>query len=236
MSEINGNLFRLKFGGVLLGGTTSVSISFSKDLQETTNQDSSGKVEYHSTSGKIGAKGSFDGFYDPDGTFNAEEIIDIINNKSGLVVCQVGSTAAEYWEFSATFSDVSIDTKNDSVPTIKGSFSSSGVMLKKSNAVIIPTIIDAAAGDHILEITFNTPMVDPASFLADFGVTINATPANLTSVGIQPETFDYVYGIVFTDTLSTGQTVILSIASGNIKSVSGGTLAEVINKEVTNSL
>ena len=136
MAKIDGNLFRVKIGTVVIGGTTSCSFSVSKDLQETTNQDSSGNTEYHPTAGKIGVKGSFDGFYDPDNVLNAEELIDRIVNNSGLATIQVGqqgtgNTNGVYWEFTGLFSDVSIDAKNDSVPTIKGSFVSSGTITKK---------------------------------------------------------------------------------------------------------
>ena len=136
MAEINGNLFRVKIGTVAIGGTTSCSFTVSKDLQETTNQDSAGNTTYHPTAGKIGIKGSFDGFYDPDNALNGEELIDRILNNSGLATIQVGqqgtgNTNGVYWEFSGLFSDVSIDTKNDTCPTIKGNFVSSGVITKK---------------------------------------------------------------------------------------------------------
>lgn len=136
MAKIEGNLFRVKIATVPIGGTTSVSFSISKDLQETTNQDSAGNIEYHPTSGKIGVKGSFDGFYDPDNVLNADEIIDRLLNNSGLAIMQVGQQGSSntnqiYYEFTGLFSDVSIDAKNDSIPTIKGSFVSSGSIVKK---------------------------------------------------------------------------------------------------------
>lgn len=135
MSKIDGNLFRVKIGTVAIGGTTSASFSVSKELQETTNQDSAGNIEYHPTAGKIGVKGSFDGFYDPDHVLNAEELSDRIINNSGFATIQVGqqgigNTNGVYYQFTGLFSDVSIDAKNDSVPTIKGSFVSSGVITK----------------------------------------------------------------------------------------------------------
>jgi len=136
MAKIDGNLFRVKIGTVVIGGTTSASFSISKDLQETTTQDSAGYTEYHPTAGKQGVKGSFDGFYDPDNVLNGEELIDRILNNSGLATIQVGqqgtgNTNGVYYEFTGLFSDISIDAKNDSVPTIKGSFVSSGVVTKK---------------------------------------------------------------------------------------------------------
>lgn len=136
MAKVDGNLFRVKIGMVPIGGTTSVSYSISKELQETTTQDSSGNTEYHPTAGKIAVKGSFDGFYDPDNVLNGEELVDRILNNSGLATVQVGqqgagNTNGVYYEFSALFSDVSIDAKNDSVITLKGSFVSSGTITKK---------------------------------------------------------------------------------------------------------
>jgi len=136
MSEINGNLFRIKIGMIPIGGTTDVSFTVSKELQETTNQDSAGNITYHPTAGKIGVKGSFSGLYDPDNALNGEELVDRILNNSGLATIQcgqqgTGNTNGVYWEFSALLSDVSIDTKNDSCPTVKGNFVSSGVITKK---------------------------------------------------------------------------------------------------------
>lgn len=136
MAKIDGNLFRVKIGTVAIGGTTSCSFQISKDLQETTNQDSAGNIEYHPTAGKQGVKGSFDSFYDPDHVLNGEELIDRILNNSGFATVQVGqqgegNTNGVYYEFQALFSDISIDAKNDSVPTVKGSFASSGVVTKK---------------------------------------------------------------------------------------------------------
>src|SRR5574343_53101 len=136
MSKIDGNYFRVKLATVDIGASTDCSYSISKDLQETTNQDDGGNTTYHPTAGKIGVKGSFSGFYDPDHVLNAEELIDRIINNSGFATIQVGqmgtgNTNGVYWQFLGLFSDVSIDAKNDSVPTIKGSFVSSGAITKK---------------------------------------------------------------------------------------------------------
>ncbi|NMC34458.1 MAG: hypothetical protein GYA36_18705 [Veillonellaceae bacterium] len=136
MAEINGNLFRVKIGTVAIGGTTDCSFTVSKELQETTNQDSAGNITYHPTAGKLGVKGSFGAFYDPDNALNGEELIDRLLNNSGLATVQVGqqgtgNTNGVYYEFSALFSDVTIDAKNDSCPTVKGNFVSSGTITKK---------------------------------------------------------------------------------------------------------
>lgn len=136
MAKIDGNLFRVKIGMVAIGATTDGSFSLDKDIQETTNQDSAGWTEYHPTAGKAGAKGSISAFYDPDGVLNGEELMDRLINNSGLATMQVGqqgagNTNGVYYEFTAIFSNVSIDYKNDSVPTVKANYASSGVITKK---------------------------------------------------------------------------------------------------------
>jgi hypothetical protein len=68
--------------------------------------------------------------------FLPPEIADRIINNSGLATIQVGqqgtgNTGGVYYEFTGLISDVSYDSKNDSVVTVKGSFVSSGVVTKK---------------------------------------------------------------------------------------------------------
>lgn len=136
MAKIDANFFRIKIGMVNIGATTSVSADLKKDYQKTTNQDSAGWDEYHDTAGVRSMSGSFDMFYDPDGVLNGEEIADMIINNSGLITCQVGqagigSTAGVYYEFQAVLDSVGWSAKNDSVPTCKGNYKSSGPVVKK---------------------------------------------------------------------------------------------------------
>jgi len=136
MAKIDGNLLRVYVSGVAVGGTTSYSFDISKDIQETTNQDSAGNTEYHPTAGKVAGKGSVDGFYDPLHILNIEEIMDRILNNSGLATFQVGSmgtgnTNNPYYEFTGLIDTGGWQVKNDAVVTMKFSFVSSGAITKK---------------------------------------------------------------------------------------------------------
>ena len=130
MSKGDGNYLRMRIGSTNLGLTTSVEITFDKDFQNTTNQDSAGWQEMHPTSGVRKASGSFDLFYDPDGIFNAEEIIAMVIGNSGLVTIDVGQieNGKPYWRFTGIIKGVTLSAKNDSVVTCKGSFESSGAI------------------------------------------------------------------------------------------------------------
>ena len=44
MAKIDGNKFRIKMGGVTLAATNDVDFTLTKDVQETTTQDSAGIV------------------------------------------------------------------------------------------------------------------------------------------------------------------------------------------------
>lgn len=136
MAKIDGNYFRVMINTVQIGATNSVSFTIDKDFQETTNQDDGGNITYHPTAGKVGITGSFDGFYDPDGTLNGEELVDRLLNNSGFATVQVGqmgtgNTNGVYWQFTGLFKGIEISAKNDSVVTLKGSFMSSGAITKK---------------------------------------------------------------------------------------------------------
>ena len=132
MSKQDANYFRMRIGTTTLGATTSVDLTIEKDFQKTTNQDSGGFQEIHPTAGVRRASGSFENFYDPDGTLNAEEIVDLILNNSGLVVIDTGmiSTNGVFYRFNGVISNIGFSAKNDGVVTCKGSFESSGTITK----------------------------------------------------------------------------------------------------------
>jgi len=128
MAKIDGNFMRIRIGDVVLSSTNSVDFTISKDYQKTTTQDSGGWEELHGTAGVRKVTGSFDGMYDVAGTYSCEDIISNIKSNGGLVTVDVGETAdgGLYLTGSAALADLTISAKNDSIPTFKGSFQSSG--------------------------------------------------------------------------------------------------------------
>lgn len=132
MAKQDANYFRMRIGTTVLGATTSVELNIEKDFQKTTNQDSGGNQEIHPTAGVRRASGSFENFYDPDGVLNAEEIVDLILNNSGLITIDVGmvTVGGIFYRFSGVISNAGFSAKNDGVVTCKGTFRSSGTITK----------------------------------------------------------------------------------------------------------
>ena len=134
MAKIDGNYMRIKVGTVTLSSTNSVDFTVKKDYQKTTTQDSGGWEELHQYAGVKQLTGSFDGMYDVAGTYSVEDVISNIINNEGTVTIEVGETATggTYYSFTGAINDCTVSAKNDSIPTFKGSFQSSGQVTQQT--------------------------------------------------------------------------------------------------------
>ncbi len=135
MAKIDGNFFRIKIGSVTLASTNDVDFTLTKDVQETTTQDSAGWKERHPTAGVREVTGSFKGMYDLSGSLAVNDITDMIINNEGLITIAVGETAAGgvYYEFSGLINSVGESGSNDKIPTFSGNFVSSGAVTRKTS-------------------------------------------------------------------------------------------------------
>jgi predicted secreted protein len=100
--------------------------------------------------------------------------------------------------------------------------------------VIIPNLVvaDANASTTIL-IDFDRAMADPALHLADFSVSVNSADVSLVSVALDTDTSRFL--LTLATGMTTGDTVTLTIVSGNIQSGNGGLFAGVTSTPVTMS-
>ena len=135
MAKIDGNKFRIKMGGVTLAATNDVDFTLTKDVQETTTQDSAGWKERHPTAGVREITGSFKGMYDPSGSLAVDDITDMILNNEGLITMDVGEIDAGgiYWSFSGLVTSIGVSGSNDKIPTFSGNFVSSGVVTRMTS-------------------------------------------------------------------------------------------------------
>ena len=132
MAKINGTLFRLKVGSVIVGSTISVDFSLDQDNPLTTNQDSEQWKESLANGGIRSASGSCKGLVDPDNNYNAEELLDVIINNSGLLSCQVGVVGGTYYSFSAKLKNVKQSGTMQEALGLDFSWESSGAVTKNS--------------------------------------------------------------------------------------------------------
>lgn len=135
MAKIDGNFFRVKFGGVTLASTNDVDFTITKDVQETTTQDSAGWKERHPTAGVRELTGSFKGAYDVSGSLAVDDITDMIINNEGLITIDVGETASGgvYYTCQGIVTQVGVSGSNDKIPTFSGNFVSSGAVTRMTS-------------------------------------------------------------------------------------------------------
>lgn len=100
--------------------------------------------------------------------------------------------------------------------------------------VVVPNLVvaDANAATTIL-IDFDTTMGDPSAHLADFSVSVNAADVSLVSVALDTDTSKFL--LTLATGMTTGDTVTLTIVTGNIVSSTGGLFAGVTGETVTMS-
>ncbi len=237
MAKIDGNYFRIKLGSVTLASTNDVDFTLTKDVQETTTQDSLGYKYRHGTCGVREVTGSFKGAYDPSGALSVVDIADMIINNEGLLTIQVGDTqtGGTYYSFQGIVNSIGESGSNDKIPTFSGNFVSSGAVTTAIVGGTVPAITDAyAISTTEIQLTWNVNMIDPAIYAADFTVKLNGSPNTVVSASLfNPD----VYIVTFTDELTSALDVLLiSVASGNIESAVGVAYPGVTDLSVTNGV
>lgn len=238
MAKIDGNYMRIKIEGVVLSSTNDVDFTLTKDVQETTTQDSAGWKERHGTCGVREVTGSFKGMYDPSGTLAVDDITDMITNNEGLVTVDVGDTqtGGVYYSFEALMTQVGISGSNDKIPTFSGNFVSSGAVTSSIVGGTVPEITSASSVTvNEVILTWNVDMNNPASYSGDFTLKVNGSSVTIESVAYNTGNQDE-YLITFAEDLtSSGDTLTLTIVTGNIESLLGVNYPGVTNTPVTNS-
>lgn len=131
MAIPNGTTMLLLVDGVVIAGTKSCNISYSRDLPDTSTKDSEGCAE--NMYGQASFEGSFDGLYDPTHVYGAEEVFDALKNKTGGVVefANIDGTGGGLMlRGNANFSNISWTAENEQPTAYSGSFKGNGALSK----------------------------------------------------------------------------------------------------------
>lgn len=129
MAKINGSKFILHLDGSAIGSSTSVSLSITNDLPDTTTKDSGGWAEHLAGGGLRGASGSVDGFEDPADTYGLDELFSLLSNRSDFDATIIDVTAASTlkgFSFSATISDLEVTYELEQPVGLSFSFQANG--------------------------------------------------------------------------------------------------------------
>lgn len=129
----NGTNLLLKVDTVVIGHTTSCSISFSHDLPDATTKDSDGWSEF--ISGVRGATVSFDGLVDYSDATNVIDLFDLIANRTKVDVA-FGTAVTGDTVFTAEGYLESLENTADmeSPVAYTGSIKITGAVTKSVNA------------------------------------------------------------------------------------------------------
>jgi len=117
MGKINGTELLIYVDDVAVGGTRSCTFSTNQDLPDATTKDSGGWAEH--IKGLRDWSVSFDGLYDPTLTYNYEQLLTLITDRSADVTMSLklnagaggdviveGSVSLDSLELTADMEDV----------------------------------------------------------------------------------------------------------------------------------
>jgi hypothetical protein len=130
MAKVNGSLFRLKIGSYLVAATTDCEFSLNMDNPKTTTQDSGGFEESLDGGGIISASGSINGLVDPDANFSAEELLDLILNRTTMPTAQYGVVGGQGYTSKVKLTNVKLNGANQQPVGVSASWVSSGDIVK----------------------------------------------------------------------------------------------------------
>ena len=132
MTKVKGEYLRVLVDGVPIAGATSFTYDGDITLLNASDKTSAGwRVKEY---GDRGATVTVDALYDPAGTFSAEEIVDMLINRTSITTLEVaqieGVGGGNVWRFAAKLSSFSLTGTNNELSTLRAVFESSGPITK----------------------------------------------------------------------------------------------------------
>ena len=132
MATVNGDLVLFTMDGHPMGATKSCTLDLSVDTPDASSKDSAGWT--YRIAGTRDWSGSFDGLYDPSGTYNFEYVYDEINSRSIATVVEIanidGVGGGEVYRGVAILNGLSMSAEKGQPVTYSGTFVANGPLNK----------------------------------------------------------------------------------------------------------
>lgn len=132
MAKLKGEYLRALVNGVPIAGATSFTFDGDITLLDASDKTSAG-WRYKEYADR-GAKVSVEALYDPTDTFSAEEIVDMLINRTNITTLEIaqieGVGGGFVWSFPAKLASFSLTGTNNQLSTLRASFESSGAIKK----------------------------------------------------------------------------------------------------------
>ena len=128
MAVVNGTLVMFTMDGHPMGAAKSCTLNINVDTPDASNKDSAGYSA--SIAGQISWDGSFDGLYDPSGTYNFEYLYDEVVSRSITTVVEIanidGTGGGEVYRGTAILNSLSLTADMEQPATYSGTFKGTG--------------------------------------------------------------------------------------------------------------
>jgi hypothetical protein len=132
MAVINGTLVMFTMDGHPMGAAKSCTLNINVDTPDASNKDSAGWAAV--IAGQISWDGTFDGLYDPSGTYNFEYLYDELASRSVTTIVEIanidGTGGGEVYRGFAVLNQGSLTAEMEAPATYSGSFKGNGRLNK----------------------------------------------------------------------------------------------------------
>lgn len=132
MAKISGSKLRVLVDGKAIAGATGFTFDGDVNLLSTSDKDSGGWEE--SDYGRRSCVISVDALYDPTGVYSAEEIVDLMINKTSITKLEMaqldGVGGGTVWSCAAKLKSFSLKAPVDEIASLSAVFNSSGPLSK----------------------------------------------------------------------------------------------------------
>lgn len=131
MAKLNGQKMLVLVNTTAIGATSSFTLNLTSSNIDVSSKDSNSWTDR--IYGKRDWNVSFDGLFDPSGTFNAEEIFDLLDNQTRVFLQMAtidGVGGGTKFTGYAVCSGLTISAPNDGATTFSGTFEADGELNK----------------------------------------------------------------------------------------------------------
>ena len=136
MAVINGTTMRLIMDGNPIGATKSCTLNINNATGDASNKDSGGW--WNGILGQRDWDISFDGLYDPTGTYNMEYLFDEIYERDSTLIAEIaqidGVGGGEVFRGNVLVTNLTLTAPMEDVVAISGTLKGTGELYKSTVA------------------------------------------------------------------------------------------------------
>lgn len=228
---VNGTVILVYNNGTPIAAATGHQASQSVATRDTVNKDNAGWKTIEAGVREWTFSGN--GHFKFDATYGYQDLFAIYLSRTQITVRFGSETDGDLvYEGTAYLTELTADAPSEENTTYTYTFTGDGALTEI--AVGVPSVTSMVTyNGNVITITYDEDMASVYGMEDQFSVKINGTPATVTEIA---NDYDNTMFLTISETMLAGQTLTVSILSGEVRSDSGGLLAAVTDYAVTNIL